>query len=346
MTPEKFQDKCRGALVGGAAGDALGYPVEFIYSFEQIAAKYGEAGITRYDLSDPWIEQKSGKALFSDDTQMALYTAEGLLEAEKNGRQIVPTICNAYLAWFGRQVGKDVRIAYDSQLAKIDELNQNRAPGNTCLSALQAIYGGKEPLNNSKGCGGVMRVAPIGIYGAAHGWPLDKTGRIAGEAAELTHKHPLSTYSSAALAIIVQLCLNAENVDAEEFKSIVAKAMETVRSLYGESAEFEEIISKALSFEHSLLPDWQVIERELGEGWVADEALAIAIFSVLRHVDEFRDCIVCAVNHGGDSDSTGALAGNIIGAIVGWNEFPIRFLLHIQLGKLLESMANALSQNN
>lgn len=343
MTQEKLQDKCRGALVGGAIGDALGYPVEFVYSFERIAAKYGEDGITRFDLSYPWIEEKNGKALFSDDTQMTLYTAEGLLEAEKTGSEIVPTIRNAYLAWFGRQVGKNVRIAYDSQLAKIDELNQNRAPGNTCISALQSIHSGKEPENYSKGCGGVMRVAPIGIYGAAHGWTLDKTGRIAGEAAELTHKHPLSTYSSAALAIIVQLCITSENVDADAFKSIVAKAMETVRSLYGESAEFEEIISKALSFEHSQLQDWQIIESELGEGWVADEALAIAIFSVIRHISDFNACMICAVNHGGDSDSTGAVAGNIIGAIVGFDAIPDKFTKSIQLKELLLPMADELN---
>lgn len=343
MASEKLQDKCRGALVGGAVGDALGYPVEFVYSFEQIAAKYGEDGITKYDLSYPWIEKRNGKALFSDDTQMTLYTAEGLLEALKTGSEIVSTICNAYLTWFGHQTGKDVRIAYDSQLAKIDELNQNRAPGNTCISALQSIYGGKEPENYSKGCGGVMRVAPIGIYGAAHGWPLDKTGRIAGEAAELTHKHPLSTYSSAALAIIVQLCITSENVDADAFKSIVAKAMETVRNLYGESAEFEEIISKAVSFEDSQLQDWQIIESELGEGWVAEEALAIAIFSVIRHISDFNACMICAVNHGGDSDSTGAVAGNIIGAIAGCDAIPVKFTESIQLKELLLSMADELN---
>lgn len=89
MTTEKLQDKCRGSLVGGAVGNALGYPVEFVCSFEEIRAKYGEDGITDYDKSYPWLEDYLGhyKALFSDDTQMTLYSAEGLLEAERSGMQ-------------------------------------------------------------------------------------------------------------------------------------------------------------------------------------------------------------------------------------------------------------------
>ena len=172
MQTNNLQNKCRGSLIGGAIGDALGYPVEFVNSFEEIKAKYGEEGITAYDTSYTWLDEKFDKALFSDDTQMTLYTAEGLLEAERSVRAIVDTICNAYLAWFGRQAGKKVKISYDSELSKIDELNQRRAPGNTCLSALLSIYNGKDPMNSSKGRGGIMRAAPIGLYGAIlQHWP-------------------------------------------------------------------------------------------------------------------------------------------------------------------------------
>lgn len=82
MTKEQLQDKCRGCLVGGAIGDALGYPVEFVYSFEEIRRKYGDDGITEYDMCYPWLEEgiRHYKALFSDDTQMTLYTAEGCLK--------------------------------------------------------------------------------------------------------------------------------------------------------------------------------------------------------------------------------------------------------------------------
>lgn len=347
MTKEQLHDKARGCLIGGAIGDAFGYPVEFIYSFAEIRARYGDEGITEYDMSYPWLEDnlRYNNALFSDDTQMTLYTAEGLLEAVKSSLPIVPTICNAYLAWFGPQAGRKVKISYKSELAGIEELNQRRAPGNTCMTALDAIRRSKEPVNLSKGCGGIMRIAPIGIYGATHSWDLDETARLAGEAAELTHEHPLSTISSAAMAVIVQLCIDAEQTDATAFKEIVGKALEVVKSVYSGAQAleaFEQIIRKAISLEDNRLPDWEIIENSLGGGWVAEETLAIAIFSVLRHIDDFNGCMISAVNHGGDSDSTGAVAGNILGAILGYDALPAKFTDTLQLRDLILSISDQL----
>lgn len=348
MTQDKLQDKTRGSIVGGAIGDAFGYPIEFIFTHRDIVAKYGDCGLVDYDTSYPWLEEnvRNYKALFSDDTQMTLYTAEGLLEAENNGAPLMPAIRNAYISWFGPQVGMKVQTSYKSELSQNKDLNLRRAPGNTCLSSLAAIYSGEEPMNDSKGCGGVMRVAPIGLFGASHNWPLAKTAKIAGEAAEITHLHPLSTYSSAALAVLCQLCATTESVDSNIFKKYVKQTLLVVSEVYGEYAsameDFKEIINKALSFEDNLMQDWEVIENSLGGGWVAEETLTIAIFSILRHFDDFKGCMICAVNHGGDSDSTGAVAGNIIGAILGYDAIPGYFKDNIQLEDLLLSIADRL----
>lgn len=349
MDKQQLQNKIRGSITGGAIGDALGYPIEFVYSFNDICARYGKEGITDFDMSYPWLESEEKKALFSDDTQMTLYTAEGLLEAERNGKPIAPTVCNAYLAWYAHQTGRKVKISYQSKLSEIEELNQNRAPGNTCLSALAAIHAGKEPQNASKGCGGIMRVAPVGLYGAAHDWSPADTARLAGELAELTHLHPLSTYSSATLAVIVQLCASSEDtVDKEMFKGIVNKSLKIVSDVYGADAaamdEFRKIVGNAMSLEDDPQSDWQIIEDRIGEGWVAEETLAIALFSTLRHVDDFSGCLISAVNHGGDSDSTGAVAGNIIGAILGDDAIPGKFKKEIQLRDLLLHAADDLAK--
>lgn len=350
MAKEQLQDKCRGSLVGGAVGDAFGYPVEFVYSFEEIRAKYGEEGVTEYNKSYPWLDEhhlRHYKALFSDDTQMTLYTAEGLIEYSKRGTPLMPTICNAYIAWYGPQIGKKVRISYDSKLAKIEELNQRRAPGNTCLTALNDIYKGHEPHNASKGCGGIMRIAPIGIFGATHGWSLEETGKIAGEAAELTHQHKLSTFASATQAMIIQSCILAEEtITSEIFKSIVEDALAKLPEMYPGYdlliEDFVKLIHKAIRLEDNLLRDWEIIENGLGRGWVAEETLAISIFSVLRHINDFKGCMICAVNHGGDSDSTGAVAGNIIGAILGYDAIPDEFPASLQLHDLIVEMADEL----
>jgi len=349
MTKDQLQDKCRGSLVGGAIGDALGYPIEFIYSFEEIRVKYGEEGLTEYDKSYPWLEDylRHYKALFSDDTQMTLYTVEGLIESSKRGQPLLSTICNAYIAWYGPQIGKKVRINYDSKLSKIDELNQRRAPGNTCLTALNDIYNGHEPHNASKGCGGIMRIAPIGIYGAANDWSLEKTGKIAGEVSELTHLHKMSTFASAIQAMIIQSCILAEKpMTSEAFKLIVEDALAKLPKMYpGYDScleDFVRLIHKAIRLEDNLLRDWEIIENVLGGGWVAEETLAISIFSVLRHINDFKGCMICAVNHGGDSDSTGAVAGNIIGAILGYNNTHEEFTKSLQLHDLIVEMADKL----
>ena len=348
MTDEKLRDRIRGSIVGGAVGDALGYAVEFVGSFAEIRNRYGERGITEFDME--CCEARGGaprdKALFSDDTQMTLYTAEGLLEAAAGGEPIIPMIRGAYLAWVEPQIGMKIKVPYESELLRIEELNQRRAPGTTCLDSLMAISMGKEPSNNSKGCGGVMRVAPIGIFGATHSWSLETTARTAGECALLTHLHPLSTYSSAALAVIVQMCLMTDCADLDSFTAIVGSTVEVVESVYGQDAkamkEFREIIANAIALRESPLADWEVIERELGGGWVAEETLAIAIFSVARHLDDTDAVLICAVNHGGDSDSTGAVAGNIIGAINGLTSIPDKYTSSIQLKELLLTTADAL----
>lgn len=82
------KDKIRGSLIGGAVGDALGYPIEFINSYEGIKKRYGDNGITRLDITQWWLpdDENSGKAWISDDTQMTLFTACGLLNAKRRAQ--------------------------------------------------------------------------------------------------------------------------------------------------------------------------------------------------------------------------------------------------------------------
>lgn len=341
-----IQDRCRGSIIGGAAGDALGYTVEFM-DLSTIRTRFGTEGITRYVLSP------AGIALFSDDTQMSLFTAEGLLSAISSGKiyekDILPYITAAYTHWYDTQCTPPHKIP-DSWLSHIYPLWECRAPGLTCLSALKNISmpNAAPVINDSKGCGGVMRVAPIGIFAASHPEILDieHAGYLAGYAAEITHKHPLSTLSSMALAMIVAECIATGHMDREKFRLIVQdRVMKLIGLYYTENpclSEFTSVIDRAITLASSDLSDTDAIAL-LGEGWVAEETLAIAIFSVMRHVDDFSKCLVCAVNHSGDSDSTGAVAGNIIGAITGYSAIPAEFKDKLELHDLLLSVADDLA---
>lgn len=343
MGLSNLQDKCRGSLVGGAVGDALGYEVEFM-NLASIRKRFGEKGITRYVLHD-------GVALFSDDTQMTLFTLEGLMNgvlATNAGKkdEILPFIKSAYLNWFKTQTELPTKLS-GSRLGDIRSLWAQRAPGTTCLVALDRISDGISVYNNSKGCGGVMRVAPIGIFNAAHSHIYDysDTALLAGWAAEITHKHIASTFASALLATTVMNCISDETVDQMKFFRIVTGGLVMIRDYFpdheDEWHEFDSLIRRALELGKSDVAEEDAI-RELGEGWVGDEAIAIAIFSVMRHIESFEDCIVCAVNHDGDSDSTGAIAGNIIGGILGYSAIPDYYLDSLEIEPIIMSAADDL----
>lgn len=343
MEYPKLQDKCRGSLVGGAVGDALGYEVEFM-SLSSIRKRFGEKGITRYMLHN-------GVAEFSDDTQMTLFTLEGLMngviatKADKP-ETILPYINDAYLNWYRTQT-EPMKPQPDSWLSNIDTLWARRAPGMTCMGALENIANGFDVDNNSKGCGGVMRVAPIGIFTAIHRhiYNYTDTAHLAGWSAEITHKHIASTFSSALLATTVMNCIGDETVDRMQFFFIVTGGLVMMREYFPDHDEewqkFDKLIRRALELGKSDIAEEDAI-RELGEGWVGDEAIAIAVFSVMRHIDSFEDCIVCAVNHDGDSDSTGAIAGNIIGAILGYSAIPSYYLENLEIEPILVSAADDL----
>ena len=154
---KKRNSRIRGALIGGAAGDALGYAIEFNSEID-IFNTYGKSGISEYDL-----DKKTGKALVSDDTQMTLFTACGILigatRMAERGVAGRPSgyMRYTYLDWLCTQGFKEPDYITRSWITNIPELNNERAPGRTCLLALgKREMGSRDnPINGSKGCGGI-----------------------------------------------------------------------------------------------------------------------------------------------------------------------------------------------
>ena len=323
----RTRDRIRGSLMAGAAGDALGYAVEFM-SRGSILAKYGFRGIAKFNLT------REGKALISDDTQMTLFTACGMLMGVTRGymRGIggrpEKYVDKAYLDWYYTQTGKNSRPGV-TWLRDLPELAHRRAPGNTCLSACESLFQGKEVHNNSKGCGGIMRVAPMALLMAGywargkcpyHVFEMDEAGA---EVAAVTHKHPLAFLPAAMLTHLIFRVISME--EAEVKAGITNIALETIEALgyiyKGEYEEHKRILTNltltALSLAANDKSDADNI-RLLGEGWTGEEAWAIALYCAVRHIDSIEDALIAAVNHDGDSDSTGAICGNIMGAIYGY----------------------------
>ncbi len=344
----KLQDRIRGSLIGGAIGDALGYPVEFIHSFKGIQNKYGERGITRLDTKQHWLgdNEQAGKAVVSDDTQMTLFTANGLLNAKRLGQPLKMGVAYAYVEWYLTQTHKKSRKFNDCWIAQIPELNKLRAPGNTCLSALHDIYSGLEPFNNSKGCGGVMRIAPIPLYAAVDGrLSIEDADRLAGDAAEITHLHPLGFIPAALMAhVIYRLALDTEPT-RENMQRYIEEGVEEMRKIYsqypGDVEYMAKLAEKAILLAGNGKSDLENVNL-LGEGWVGEEALAVGLYCALKHFDSFEDALVASVNHGGDSDSTGAVTGNILGAALGYEAIPQFYKDDVELHDLILHMADDL----
>lgn len=358
---DSVQDKIRGCMVGGAVGDALGYAVEFLGE-EQIFSAYGEKGITEYDPDE------SGQALISDDTQMTLFTADALLVGDTRGcmRGIGARPSNyvemAYQDWlltqvFSYEYGREMPPPYDnmgiSWLLDVPELYSRRAPGNTCLSGikLRRYYRSndksyiKKPLNDSKGCGGVMRVAPLALNYRLSELPekdikeLDLEGA---EIAAITHGHSLGYMPAAVLVHIVSRIVYPEGGEARSLKEIVLEARDTAAEIFNGDKhlrELTDIIDLAVELSENGEKDLDNIHL-LGEGWVAEETLAIAIYCALRHQKDFSAGVIAAVNHRGDSDSTGAVTGNILGALLGFEAIEDKWKKNLELIGVIIEMAD------
>ena len=322
----------QGCLVGGAVGDALGYAVEFYEDFG-IFKRYGPNGITEYRLYD-------GVALISDDTQMTLFTAEGLLAAKENNP--IPFLHRSYLNWLKTQT--ESWEGGGEGLLGEPRLFAPRAPGNTCLSALESgVCGTLEvPINRSKGCGGIMRVAPVALYYHGKGKSQKAIDLLAARAAAITHGHPLGYIPAAFFAHILGEILNRKTIERA-----TRSALETVPQIFKNSPSVgvaAQLLERALELaQNPHLDDLEAIQM-LGQGWVAEETLAIAVYSCQKHKEDFAAAIVAAVNHSGDSDSTGAVAGNIIGASLGVSAIPEKYTKELELKNLILDMAERLYQ--
>ncbi len=356
---EVHLDKIRGCLYGGAVGDALGYPVEFSRE-KEIFLRYGSGGIQEYEL-----DSESGKALISDDTQMTLFTANGILVGITRGcmRGIGgPSrsyVRKAYEDWLRTQevsfaenrkklhntIGENI-----SWLSDVPALYSRRLPGNTCLSAIRYqmvnntyVYDYiKEPQNNRKGCGGVMRVAPLALCGDFYWGNLDDLDYEGAELAAITHGHSLGYMPAAVLTHIIRRIVFPEQ--RQTLKEIVLEARDAAARIFEGDQHLQEltdIIDLAVQLSENTDSDLENIHR-IGEGWVAEETLGISIYCSLRYPDDFSAGVIAAVNHKGDSDSTGAVTGNILGALLGYDAIEDKWKQNLELSDVILEMADDL----
>jgi len=286
------------SLLAGAMGDSLGSNIEFLSLFS-IRRRFPDG------INDIPVHNRLRGAI-TDDTQMTLFTAEGLVRAAASGTRTQrphPKIFvhQALLRWFVTQ-GYETKIGEKSDGLMTDaRLAASRAPGNTCLSSLmRAQHFGKAAKNNSKGCGAIMRVAPVAFWAERA-----QVRELAIETSALTHGHPTGQLAAAAWAEMLADVAHGANLETS--------ARKLARS-YGAHRDGQETVA-AINAALAAKRDGRAETVEtLGSGWTGEEALAIALHCCLT-ADNLEQGLLMAVTHGGDSDSTGAIAGNMLGLL-------------------------------
>lgn len=315
--------------MGGALGDALGAPLEFL-DLAEIRRRYGSHGLEQF------VPAYGRVGAITDDTQMTLFTAEGLIAAWERGRERgiwhPPSMVHeAYLRWLMTQ-GERRHVMFDALpgggLLDMVELHERRGPGRTCLTALMSDRMGtiSDPINDSKGCGGIMRIAPVGLAlpSRAFDWGC--------EIAAITHGHPSGYIAAGFFAEAISRILRGA-----ELREAIDGALPLLAAWEGHQETLSAIEGALRAADRGDEPSAEQVER-LGEGWVAEEALAISLYCALVARD-FRHGIALAANHSGDSDSTAALTGNLLGVRWGVEALPKDLLAQLELRETIEGLA-------
>ena len=297
-------DQARGMLLGLAIGDALGAPTEFL-SLEQIQNRYGPQGIQ--DLPDP--------ARFTDDTQMAIAIAQALIQAgDRDIETLMEAVKEQFILW-----------AHSPE--------NNRAPGRTCLEGIARMEGGvhwsQSGIARSKGCGSAMRAAPIGLF---YRHDPQKLREVAHATGICTHGHPTADAACIGAAYLVKLAL-----DGTPPNHMIPRLLAFTQGI---SQEFDQAIRKV----EECLP-WEDEEEaleHLGQGWVGEEAVALALYCFLRYPDDYPKTVLRGANTNGDSDSIACIAGAVSGAWLGVGGIPEAWMGRVEKAEALIILSNRL----
>ena len=345
-------DKFEGAIIGSAVGDAFGYPLMAL-SYEKICKRFEKDGALELSVS-----RKTGTALFTEATQMSLFTADGILwaynenAAHENGA-VANYVFYSYQLWLYMQTRSIAGSEYEwlfnkeqnpnmSSLLKSKGLGKKRRLNDNNLDALfdarNGVFGtpGKR-LNNNTDAGAVKRVLPVGLF---YGGDSEMAFRIGCDVGAITHSAPEGYLPCGVYTAIIAELLRGSDVD---------DAVNTAMALLTAYPDHENIYD-ALQKAVDLANDDDIEPREgldeLGDGFSAVSCLAIALYSAILHQTNYKFAIALATNHDGDSSACGAITGGILGVWYGLRKLPKEWTKKVQYRNLLETVADVLYDNS
>ena len=305
-----------GAVLGGAIGDAMGHPTEFVGSFEAIRKKWPPSGVERFELY--WERDGKRFAPYTDDTQMAEQVLRALLWGREQGADLDATMrhmAKLFVEWGNAPQGG------------------HRAPGNACLAGCRNLAKGvpwaEAGGERAGGCGSVMRAYPFGLLFASD---LVKCEAWSVAHSKLTHRDPIALAASAAMAVGVARIVRDEPLD------LVLSEMVAAACRYSPSTA--AMMARAIDEAQQGVEPETTLQRL--QGWAAHEAIAAAVYVLARHPDDPRAAILEGANTPGDSDSIATLAGSLVGARVGVGALPSEWARDVERTDELLALACAI----
>lgn len=345
-------DKFEGAIIGCALGDAFGYPLMGL-SFDEICGTFEKCGARELAVS-----RKTKTALFTEATQMTLFTADGILWANNEhsayeNASVATYVFYSYQLWLYMQTKTIADREYEwlfdkaknpnmSSLLKSKGLGKDRRLNDVNIDALLDVKGKafgtlSKKLNDNTDCGAVKRVAPAGLF---YGQNSDMAFRMACDIGAITHSHPDGYLPCGVYAAIVAELLGDKPLD-----DAVNEAMALLAS-YPDNQNTYNALQKAVDLAND--EDTAPLEglEELGDGLSAISALAIAVYSAILHQTGFKNAVALAANHDGDSAACASITGGILGAWYGLKRLPKDWGRKVQYRTLLETVADVLYQGS
>lgn len=336
-----MKDRYLGCVLGAAIGDGMGFAVEGLADFEK--SNYFEDGM----IKEPYIDEDTGMNMISDDTQMMLFTMDGMMWAyiRCNSRGIgsyeSSGVWQSYARWYYTQTGivlddyimhkhEHEPVALSSigvkTILEYDELYSNRNPSEQSLVMLESMQMGtmEMPINDFKDPSCLTRVAPVGLFLRDN--PADAFV-VAARLAAITHGNPTGYLAAGAYAYIIAEIANEKDMD----EAVRNALLELKKYLYID--EVNDALEYALHLSECDYP-WNVATEMIGEGNTAEQVLALGTYCALK-ANDYEEAVYQASNTKGLTSSTAFVAGSLAGAFYGDGNIPASWRSSVELKEMM-----------
>ncbi len=297
--------KFLGGMVASAVGDAIG----------ELAFRRPDESALRSEIA------QRDLLVYTDDTAMAIGLAESIAQV---GRLDQHHLGDTFRANFQREPWRGYAVGPPTIFSLVER------HGMPYVEAARSLFGGEGSFGN----GAAMRIAPVGLF--FHAAPdLYEQARLS---ASVTHAHPIGVDGAAVLAWAVAQAVRLNPQETFPFERFSHGLVDLART---PEVRDKMVLARALVAEGVSPSD--AINR-LGRSVAVHESLPFALYAFLRHPDSFEDCLFCAILHGGDRDTLGAMACAVSGAYLGVEAIPRVWREKIENREYIERLAILLAE--